>query len=81
MKSTNIIPYIFAMFLPPILFVWIGQNLNERQPILCWVLCPILYAGAGLIASKGFEWSGRLKWIGTSVFIGLVEAGLLVWTA
>lgn len=74
MKATNIIGYIIAMFLPIIWFTVLTDNTNEKHPIQVYVMCIVLFAGAGLLASKGFDAKNRMKWIGLSIAIGVVEA-------
>lgn len=79
MKPTNLIGYAVALFLPIFWFTVLTSNTNETHPIQPFILCPVLFAGAGVIASKGFMVKARAKWIGVSVLAGLVEAALLVF--
>lgn len=78
MKATNIIWYIIALLGPVILFVWIIPLGNERYPIAVWPVCIGLMALAGYMSSRGGG-SKVWKWIAWSVFVGLIEAILLVF--
>lgn len=79
MKITNLIGYAVALFLPIIWFTVLADNTNETHPIQPFILCPILFAGAGVIASKGFVFKARAKWLAASILAGLAEAALLVF--
>lgn len=79
MKVTNIIAYIIAFFFPPIWFTVLTDNSNELHPAQPYILCSILFAGAGLVAAKGFPSKNRIKWIAISILVGIAEAfGLTV---
>jgi predicted permease len=79
MKSSNVFGYIVAFFLPILLFTELLNNYNEKNGFVVYLTCIALFAVAGVLASKGFPTSGRLKWIGLSVAIGIAEAfGLTV---
>lgn len=79
MKITNLIGYAVALFLPIIWFTVLTDNTNETHPIQPFILCPILFAGAGVIASKGFVFKARAKWIAASLLAGIAEALGLVF--
>lgn len=79
MKMTNLIGYAVALFLPIIWFTVLTDNTNETHPIQPFILCPILFAGAGVIASKGFPFKTRAQWITVSIIAGLAEAAGLVF--
>jgi hypothetical protein len=74
MKPTNIIVYAIAFFLPLVWFLELTGNSNERHPAQPFILCIVLFAGAGIIASKGFVFKARAKWFIASVLVGIVEA-------
>lgn len=79
MKATNLIYYAIALFYPIIHFTVLTNNSNERNPLAVWIMCILLGAGAGLFASKGFIWKGRLKWVICSALVGAALAfGLTV---
>lgn len=79
MKVTNIASYVIAFFFPIFWFTVFTNNTNELHPVQPYILCSILFAGAGLISSKGFDRKERTKWVCWSVIIGLAEAfGLTV---
>lgn len=84
MKSINVLYYATAFFAPIIGFVWIGQNANERNPFLVWVVCILLFAGAGLLSLPGKlavkgKTGGKIKWLACSIFVGILEAIGLIY--
>lgn len=75
MKSQGASMFIWALalILPIIFFIGIGDNLNERQPVLPFIACPLLFAGAAWLTAK------NLKWVAWATVVGLVEAAALVF--
>lgn len=86
MKPINLLYFAVALFAPILVFTVFTENTNETHPLNVWVLCPVLFAIAGALSSKGKLVvenivTHRLKWIGWSVFVGLVEAFILIKAA
>lgn len=79
MKFTNVLWYIVGLLGPVILFIGIIPLGNEKYPLAVWPVCIILMALAGYMTSRGYEKKSQLKWIGWSVFIGVIEAAALVF--
>lgn len=78
MKPIFILYYAIALFLPLVLFLEVWNNLNERSPFLVFVIVLPLWLGAALLSSR--PGGDRIKWIGWSLFIGVLEAvGLAFW--
>lgn len=75
MKSqlVSILIWIVALILPVVFFVEIADNLNERAPVLPFIVCPLLCAAAGWLTAK------NLFWVITGAAIGLAEAAALVF--
>lgn len=86
MKPINLLYYALALFAPIFIFTVFTNNTNETHPVYVWLLCPLLYAAAGLLSSMGKlvvenKITYRFKWIGWSVVIGLAEAAILIYAA
>ena len=74
-QGASMLIWGFALIFPVLLFIVIGENLNERQPVLPFIVCPLLFAGAAWLTAK------NLKWVALGAVVGLVEAALLVFAA
>ena len=74
-QGTSIVIWAFAMFLPIIFFTVITDNWNESKPVLPFIVCPILFAGAAWLTAK--NWS----WVAWGAVAGLAEAAALVFLA
>lgn len=72
MKPISILYYAIALFLPLVLFLEVWDNLNEKRPLLVFVIVLPLWLGAALGSSEPGK--DRIKWIGWSLFIGTLEA-------
>lgn len=72
-QGASMLIWGFALIFPILLFIVIGDNLNERQPVLPFVVCPVLFAGAAWLTSKNW------KWVAWGAVVGLAEAALLVF--
>lgn len=72
-QGTSLFIWALALILPIVFFIGIGDNLNERQPVLPFIACPLLCAGAAWLTAK------NLSWVAWGAFIGLVEAAALVF--
>lgn len=82
MKPINLLYYGIALIAPILIFVVWGNNLNERQPILVYVVCWLLFVLAGNFSVPGdYTTPSKVKWILWSSFVGIVEATLLVFLA
>lgn len=84
MSPLNVVYYFVALVLPIALFTEILGNANETHPVLVFVVCIALMGGAGLLSLPGKlkvdgVTGGKIKWVGLSAFIGLVEAIMLVF--
>lgn len=66
--------WLVALALPIVFFTVLTGNLHERAPVLPFLLCPVLCAGAGWLTVK------NLSWVGWGAVIGVIEAALLVFT-
>jgi len=74
-QGASIVIWAFALFLPIIFFTVITDNLHESKPLLPFIICPLLFAGAAWLTAK--NWS----WVAWGAVAGLAEAALLVFTA
>lgn len=81
MKAISILWYAIALFAPILYFTVLTSNTNETNHPLVYVVCLILFAGAGWLSSAGFPNKTRFKWTGWSVIVGLAEALLLIYAA
>lgn len=81
MKPIIILWYAIALFTPIIYFTVLTNNTNETNHPLVYVICLVLFAGAGWLSSKGFVIKARYKWTGWSVLMGLAEALMLIYLA
>jgi hypothetical protein len=72
-QGASMLIWGFALIFPVLLFIVIGDNLNERQPVLPFIVCPLLFAGAAWLTAK------NLKWVAWAFIAGLAEAALLVF--
>lgn len=84
MSPINVIYYFVAFVLPIVLFTELLGNANETHPVLVFIVCIVLMTGAGLLSVPGKlrvagQTGGKIKWVGLSAFIGLVEAFMLVF--
>lgn len=84
MSPLNVIYYFVALVLPIALFTEILGNANETHPLLVFVVCIALMTAAGLLSVPGKlkvdgKTGGKIKWVGLSAFVGLVEAIMLVF--
>jgi VIT1/CCC1 family predicted Fe2+/Mn2+ transporter len=75
MKSSNILYYVLALFLPIILFTVVLNNYNETHPVVTYLVCMFLFLIAGWQTSK------NLAFTAWSVVVGIVEATLLYFMA
>jgi cell division protein FtsW (lipid II flippase) len=77
MKPIFLLYYAVAAFLPLILFLEVFDNLNERQPLLVFVVTLPLWFVAGVLSSA--PGADRWKWVGWSLLFGVIEACLLAF--
>ena len=73
-QGASILIWAAALFLPVLIFIVIGDNLNERQPVLPFVVCPLLTVGAARLTTKL-----NLSFLAWSAIAGFVYAALLVF--
>jgi hypothetical protein len=73
-QAVSIIVWALALFLPILIFILIGNNLNERQPLLPFIVCPLL-----LILAARFTNKLNLSLLAWSAIVGLVYAVILVF--
>ena len=63
-----------AIFLPILIFIVIGDNLNERMPVLPFIVCPLLTVGAARATTKL-----NLSFLAWAAIGGLAYAAILVF--
>lgn len=63
-----------ALFLPIVIFILAGDNLNERQPVLPFIVCPLLTVCAARLTAKL-----NLSFLAWAAIAGLAYAALLVF--
>lgn len=73
-QGASILIWAAALFLPVLIFIVIGENLNERQPVLPFIICPLLTVGAARLTTKL-----NLSFLTWSAIAGLAYAALLVF--
>ena len=78
MKPINFVYYAIALIFPVVLFVGILHNANERNPIAVYALCIALFGIAGWLSGPP---NGKGTWALWSIFVGAIEATILVFAA
>lgn len=79
MKSINLAYYAVALFLPILIFTVFTDNTNEKHPVAVFLVCIVLFGGAGLLASQGVTPKNKVTWLAASVAAGIAEACLLAF--
>lgn len=77
MSPLKALPFILAFVLCALIPLVFFPGLNESQPIIIFIICPVLFAVAAYLSvRKTGDWK---FWVGWSTFIGLVIAAGLVF--